>query len=74
MLLGMFFVFLFLALMWVVIKIFSGIFRNHALLEEKNQKNRDQTGAMPKTSSRVLPVAAILTAVHFFSRNTKPKL
>ena len=69
--------FLFLALMWVVIKIFSGIFRNHALLEEKNQKNRDQTRAIqtraiPKqSSSPILPVAAILAAVHFFRRNIK---
>ncbi len=68
MLLGMFFVFLFLVLMWVVIKVFSSIFKRHALLEEKMQKDQ----AIPrKNTSRALPVAAISTAIHFFRRNSK---
>ena len=68
MLLGMVFVFLFLVLMWIVIKISSSIFRSHALLEEKMQKNQ----MIPKkNTSRSLPVAAILTAIYFFRRNIK---
>ena len=59
MLLGMVFVFLFLVLMWIVIKISSSIFRSHALLEEKMQNYHDSLEKLKVDNSPFRPNPSI---------------
>ena len=65
MMLGMLFVFLFLILMWLVIRIFSSSLREYALREEKQiLKSQSKNNISKKT----IPVAAILGALKLYRK------